>query len=46
MIPGCAEFPWQYRLDMPDRTTSPGEDVWFNLMDAVAAAELLDADAG
>ncbi|MCE7005936.1 hypothetical protein LWC34_24345 [Kibdelosporangium philippinense] len=45
LVPGCDKFGWYPEFAMPDRPLAPGEQVYSNCMDPLAAARLLeDAD--
>jgi hypothetical protein len=43
LVPGCDRNGWGYELAMPDRELADNEQVWSNMMEPAAAAELLDA---
>jgi hypothetical protein len=42
LIPGCQLDAWMSDYAMPERAVAPEEQVWSNIMDPKAAAELLD----
>lgn len=44
LIPGCDRDSWGYELAMPDRELADNEQVWSNMMEPSAAAELLNTD--
>ncbi len=44
LVPGCDRNGWGYELAMPDRELADNEQVWSNMMEPAAAAQLLDAD--
>jgi hypothetical protein len=48
LVPGCSRDGWYPELEMPTRPLASNEQVWSNLMDPAAAAELLSdgAEAG
>jgi hypothetical protein len=43
-VPGCAADAWFPEVSLPERDLLPAEQIWSNLMDPKAAAELLDED--
>ena len=42
LIPGCEFDAWISDYAMPERAVAPEEQIWFNIMDPVAAAKFLD----
>ena len=44
-VPGCDPLAWFPEYALPERELLPAEQVWSNLMDPKAAAQLLDEDA-
>jgi hypothetical protein len=45
-VPGCDPALWDAVMRLPDRTLTGPEQAWFNLMDPIEAAKILDADDG
>jgi hypothetical protein len=43
-MPGCDPTEWFPEYALPERDLLPAEQVWSNLMDPKAAAELLDQE--
>lgn len=46
LIPGCQLDAWMSDYAMPERAVAPEEQIWSNMMDPQAAAELLDEQPG
>jgi hypothetical protein len=46
LIPGCQLDAWMSDYAMPERAVAPEEQIWSNLMDPKAAAQLLDEPSG
>ena len=46
LIPGCQLDAWMSDYAMPERAVAPEEQIWSNLMDPKAAAQLLDEQSG
>jgi hypothetical protein len=42
LVPGCDRDGWYPEFAMPDRPLRPGEQVYSNMMDPQAAAQLLE----
>jgi hypothetical protein len=45
-VPGCDPALWDAVVRLPDRTLAGPEQAWFNLMDPIEAAKILEADDG
>lgn len=46
LIPGCQLDAWLSDYAMPERAVAPEEQIWSNMMDPKAAAELLEEPSG
>lgn len=44
LVPGCDRDGWGYEFSMPHRPLARNEQVWSNMMDPAAAAQLLHGD--